>query len=671
MTDPQAKIKALSEELKQHNYRYYVLAQPSISDYEFDQKLKELESLEAAHPEFRLPDSPTLRVGGEVTKDFQGFRHERPMLSLNNSYSQEEILDWDRQARELAGGVPFNYLVEHKFDGVSLSVHYQDGLLVRGVTRGDGVQGDDITANVRTIPTVPLRLRGSGWPSKLEVRGEVIMPLDAFQALNTQREQEGKALLMNPRNTTAGTLKMQDSGIVASRTLVFYAYYLWGEGMEVDTDSKRMDLLAEWGFRLSRAHHIYHEIGEVRKYLDKWEAERSNLNYDIDGIVIKVDEVGLREEIGYTSKAPRWAIAYKYKAEEAVTQLESVSYQVGRTGKITPVANLTPVVLAGTTVKRASIHNADEIARLDLHENDYVQVEKGGEIIPKITGVVLEKRKPGAQKIHFITHCPECGTLLVRKEGDANHYCPNEDGCPPQVKGRIIHFASRKAMDIDGLGTEIVNQLVDEGLIKDYSDLYSLDYEQILQLERFADQSARNLLRSIEMSREIPFERVLFALGIRYVGATVAKKLAKFFGSLTNLAEASEEELVAVPDIGTQIAQSVHEFFSVPDHQDLIQKLEAAGLQLQSEEKSGGSNQLSGKSFVISGVFANFGRDEIKQLIEHHGGEIKSSLSSKTSFLIAGESAGPSKLSKAEKHNIPVISEQELMNMIEWRGSTT
>ena len=671
MSTPLEKIKTLTEELRQHNHQYYVLAQPTISDFEFDQKLKELEELEKAHPDLRQPDSPTLRVGGAVSKEFASFQHERPMLSLNNSYSQEEIMEWDRQANELAGGTPFHYLVEHKFDGVSLSLHYEDGLLLRAVTRGDGVQGDDITANARTIPSIPLRLRGEGWPQKIEVRGEVVMPLEAFQALNEQRAAEDLPPLMNPRNTTAGTLKMQDSSIVASRSMVYYAYYLWAQGLDARTDSERMNLLTQWGFKQSGAHRVFSSIEEVRGYLDQWEDDRKSLPYEIDGIVIKVDEVGLREEIGYTSKAPRWAIAYKYKAEEVVTRLESITYQVGRTGKVTPVANLTPILLAGTTVKRASVHNADEIERLQLHEGDFVRVEKGGEIIPKITGVVVEDRASGATPISFIDHCPECGTPLIRNEGDANHYCPNDLGCPPQVKGRIIHFASRKALDIDGLGSEIVNQLVDEGLIRQYGDLYSLQYDQILPLERFADQSARNLLKGIRMSMEIPFERVLFGMGIRYVGATVAKKLARYFGSIDKIAEASVEDLVAVPDVGKQIAQSVFEFFRQPQHQEQVAQLKAAGLKLAIEEKSGGSNLLSGKSFVISGVFSSLDRNAVKQLVEENGGEVKSSLSSKTSYLIAGENAGPSKLTKAEKHEIPVLSEQDFLDMIEWPGSTT
>ncbi|MEM7654751.1 MAG: NAD-dependent DNA ligase LigA [Bacteroidota bacterium] len=661
---PQDRIQQLTEELKRHNHQYYVLAQPSISDYEFDQKLKELTELEEKHPEFQAPDSPSLRVGGAVTKDFPSFQHLRPMLSLNNSYSQEDIEEFDEQVNKLAGGNPFTYLLEHKFDGVSLSLHYENGVLVRGVTRGDGVQGDEITANIRTIESIPLRLRGSDHPASLEVRGEVVMPLSAFQQLNESREKEGLALLANPRNTTAGTLKMQDSKVVASRSMIFFGYQLDVDGSQVATDSEQMALLREWGFRQSGAHRICQNLEEVKQYLDEWEEKRHALDYNIDGIVIKVDELALRPEIGFTSKAPRWAIAYKYKAADAVTILESVSFQVGRTGKVTPVANLKPVFLAGTTVKRASIHNADEIERLDLHIGDVVTIEKGGEIIPKITGVVLDQRAEDAEKVLFPDLCPECGTPLVREEGDANHYCPNIDGCPPQVKGRIIHFASRKALDIDGLGTEIVNQLVDEGLINTYADLFGLEYEQLIQLDRFADLSVRNLLQGIERSKEIPFERVLFGLGIRFVGATVAKKLARAFGNIGALSRATEEELIAVPDIGGRIAESVGEFFAKASNQAVVQRLSEAGVHVEVAEKSKQSDQLSGKSFVISGVFSSRGRNEMKELIEQLGGEVKSSLSSKTSYLVAGENAGPSKLSKAEKLNIPVLSEGDFLNLI-------
>lgn len=661
---PEARIKQLSKELAQHNYNYYVLSQPSISDYEFDIMLKALEKLEEEHPEFRQADSPTLRVGGEITKNFESFEHIRPMLSLNNSYSQEEISDFDEQVQKLSGGKAYTYLLEHKFDGVSLSLHYENGLLVRGVTRGDGVRGDDITANIRTIKSIPLRLRDKDVPAQLEVRGEVVMPLDAFQRLNEAREKEGLELRANPRNTTSGTLKNQDSAIVAERGLVFFAFYLAGDGFDFSLEAENMDWLTRQGFKLSGSHQVVQDKDQLFDYLNSWEQKRRSLNYEIDGIVIKVNQLQLREEIGFTSKAPRWAIAYKYKAEETRTQLESVVFQVGRTGKITPVANLKPVLLAGTTVKRASVHNADEIERLGLHEGDTVKIEKGGEIIPKITSIVTEERLADAQPIHFIQNCPACDTELVRNEGDANHFCPNEAGCPPQVKGKIIHFASRKALDIDGLGTEIVNQLVDEGLIRTYADLYLLQYGDLIKLERFADLSVQNLLQGIEESKKIPFERVLFGLGIRFVGGTVAKKLARYFESIDELAGSDQETLVNVPDIGTRIAESVSAFFADSDNQDIIESLKQSGLQLEVAEKSTRLDILNGKSFVISGVFSNMSRDELKQLIEDCGGEVKSSVSSKTGFLLAGDNAGPSKLSKAEKLEVSIISEADFMQLI-------
>ncbi len=668
---PKEQIDQLTDALKAHNYNYYVLAKPTISDYEFDQLLKQLQALEEANPKLARPDSPTQRVGGEVTKNFASFQHIRPMLSLNNSYSLDDIRDFDEQVKKLTGDQDYTYLLEHKFDGVSLSLHYENGELVRGVTRGDGVSGDDITANVKTIHSVPLRLRGDNIPEQVEVRGEVIMPLKAFQELNESRELEGLPPLMNPRNTTSGTLKMQDSKIVAGRTLVFYAFNVASDQPDIERDSQYMDLLQEWGFVLSGAHTIVETIEDVVGYLDTWENDRRSLGYDIDGIVIKVNELGLREEIGRTAKAPRWAIAYKYKAEEAVTQLLSVVYQVGRTGKITPVANLKPVLLAGTTVKRASVHNADEIARLDLHEGDIVRVEKGGEIIPKIVSVVVESRAKDAVPVQFPERCPECGTLLIRPEGDANHYCPNDATCPPQVKGRIIHFASRKALDIEGLGTEIVNQLVDAGLIHNYADLYDLDYTQLIALDRFAELSTKNLLAGIVNSKEISFDRVLFALGIRHVGATVARKLARHFGNLDTLSTASEEELVAITDIGPQIAQSVRSFFDDIRNREIVDRLKQAGLQFQLAEKVDQADLLVGKSFVISGVFSARGRDEMKDLIESLGGDVKSSVSSKTSYLLAGEGAGPSKLNKAEKHNVEILSEEDFHKLIGWTGSTT
>lgn len=662
--DPQTRIAQLVSEINLHNYQYYVLAQPSISDYAFDQLLKELEQLEAAHPELRAPDSPTLRVGGQVTKDFPEFRHIRPMMSLGNSYSQEDITEFDTQVHKLAGGKPYTYLVEHKFDGVSLSLHYINGLLQHAVTRGDGVTGDEITANARTIRTVPLRLNTDRPPERVEVRGEVLMLKDDFQAINEEREKEGLPLFANPRNSTAGTLKLQDSAIVAQRPLVFFAYNLYADGVDYATDDAQLNQLREWGFRLSGADQVCKDLAEVLVYLDQWEEKRHALNYEIDGIVIKVNELDLRAELGATAKAPRWAIAYKYKAADAITRLISVSYQVGRTGKVTPVANLEPVFLAGTTVKRASIHNADEIERLDLHEGDWVKVEKGGEIIPKIMGVVLEKRAPGAPKIHFITHCPDCGTELIRVEGDANHFCPNEKGCPPQIKGKLIHFASRKAMDIDGLGIEIVNQLVDAGLIRSHADLYDLTYEQLVSLDRFADLSARNLLDGIAKSKERPFDRVLFAMGIRYVGETVARKLARHFHTLDALMQASRDELLKAPDVGERIADSLIAWFADEDYRAVLQRVVAAGLQVSLGEEKISSGKLKGSSFVISGVFEKIGRDELKQLIEDLGGEVKSALSSKTTYLVAGDGAGPSKLAKAESAGVKVLSENEFWEMI-------
>jgi len=665
--DPKATIKQLTDELNHHNYQYYVLASPTISDYEFDKKLDELERLESQYPQYRQPDSPTLRVGGEITKEFPSFRHKLRMLSLSNSYSDADIMEFDEQIRKLVGGSAYTYLLEHKFDGVSLSLHYDNGILQHGVTRGDGISGDDITPNIKTIRSVPLSLKGEKYPSQLEVRGEVIMLEPDFLALNRKREAEGLSPLMNPRNTTAGTLKLQDSAVVAKRPLHFFAYHLITDPLLVDTDHEQMNLLQDWGFKLGGRHQLCNNLDEVFQYLKLWEKRRHDLSYDIDGIVIKVNELYLREELGNTAKAPRWAIAYKYKAEEAVTDVRSIDFQVGRTGKITPVANLTPIVLAGTTVKRASIHNADEIERLGLHILDTVAIEKGGDIIPKITSVIDAKRKPGAQPVIFPSLCPECQTRLIRPEGEANHFCPNINGCPPQIKGRIKHFASRKAMDIDGLGSEIVNQLVDNKLIANYTDLYHLTYEQLIQLERFADLSAQNLLKGIEASKQQPFERVLFGLGIRYVGQTVAQKLARYTKSISRIMEMDTEELEAVPDVGKRIAESVVSFLSDDENKKLIHRLEESGLNLQLRENELNipqTQKLSGQNFVISGVFSSHSREEIKQLIENQGGVVKNSVSSKTNYLVSGENAGPSKLEKAEKLGIKVISEDAFLKLL-------
>ncbi len=662
--DPKAKIESLSEQIRQHNYNYYVLAKPSISDYDFDMLLEELESLEAQYPEFQLKDSPTLRVGGEITKEFPTFIHIRPMLSLGNSYSKEEILEFDQSVQKLAGGAFYNYLLDHKFDGVSLSLHYRQGLLQTGVTRGNGVSGDDITANAKTIPTVPLRLRGIDYPEEVEIRGEVLMLKDDFNSLNRERIASDLSPLMNPRNSTAGTLKMQDSSIVAKRKLYFFAYSVLSDTPLTETDEDHMKLLHSWGFKLSGAYEVCQNVEEVINYLDRWDKKKEKLAYGVDGVVIKVNQISLRDELGTTAKAPRWAIAYKYKAEEAITTVLSVDYQVGRTGKITPVANLSPVLLAGTTVKRASLHNEDEIKRLDLHIGDKVRIEKGGDIIPKITAVLIEERELAGEAVIFPTNCPECQTPLIKEEGEANHYCPNESGCPPQIKGRIQHFASRQAMDIEGLGKEVVNQLVDAKLINTYSDLYKLTYDQIINLDRFADTSVRNLLNGIENSKKQPFERVLYGLGIRFVGATVAKKLVKYLKSIDMIRQATLEELEALPDIGQRIARSVKDFFSSERHQNQIEELKSAGLQLHEKEKNPQSGKLNGKSFVISGVFLGYSREEIKEKIEVQGGIIKSSLSSKTNYLLAGQNAGPSKLSKAEKLGVDIITEEDFLRLL-------
>jgi DNA ligase (NAD+) len=665
-TDIPARIAQLVHELNVHNHAYYVLAEPSISDYEFDRLLRELQDLEAAHPALRRPDSPTLRVGGDITKDFPSFVHKRSMLSLQNTYSREEVDDWHRQLEKGLEGRPCTFIVQHKYDGVSMSLHYEDGVLQHGVTRGDGVQGDEITANVRTIPSVPLSFQQSGLPAEFEVRGEVVMHNADFEKLNRLREENGEAPLMNPRNTTAGTLKNQDSRIVASRPMVFYAYWLASEGALPDTDSAQQAQLADWGFKANTDVKICQTIDEVFDFIAHWEKHRHELPYEIDGIVIKVNEIGLRAALGSTAKFPRWAIAYKYKAEAAETILEEVTYQVGRTGAVTPVANLKPVLLAGTVVKRASLYNSDEIERLDLHIGDTVKVAKGGEIIPKVMEVVLAKRPQNGVKVVFLSNCPDCGTALVKTEGEVNYYCTNAATCPPQVKGRIEHFVARRAMNIDGLGSEIISQLVDARMINDYTDLYSLRYEDVRRMERFAEKSARNLIDSIAASTAVPYPRVLFALGIRFIGETVAKKLAKFFPSIDILAAASREELLGIHEIGERIADSVIEFFALPGTTARIDRLKAAGLQLASagEGEGGGSKKLAGMSFVVSGTFTHFTRDSIKDSIESHAGQVKGSVSAKTSYLLAGEEAGPSKLDKANALGVKIINETEYIDLI-------
>lgn len=663
--EAQIKIRELSHELDEHNYRYYVLSQPTISDFEFDAKMKELEKLEAEFPEFADTNSPTKRVGSDITKEFAQVRHEYPMLSLSNTYSEGEISDFDQRIRKLIDE-PFQYVCELKFDGTSISLIYENGALVRAITRGDGVSGDDVTANVRTIRTIPLKLRGQGYPARFEIRGEIVLPFRSFEAINREREEIGEPLFANPRNAAAGTLKMQDSSVVASRNLDAYLYYMPGSNLPFDGHYENLQAARSWGFKISDDMKLCNSLDEVFEFIQTWDKKRFDLPVATDGIVIKVNSIRTQEELGYTAKSPRWAVAYKFKAEQATTRLVSVSYQVGRTGAVTPVANLEPVLLAGTTVKRASLHNADIIKGLDLHLGDLVYVEKGGEIIPKITGVDTNSRHPMAASVDFIKNCPECQAPLVRKEGEAAFYCPNESGCPPQIKGKIEHFISRKAMNIDGLGEETVDLLFSERLINDTADLYSLKKDQIAALERLGDKSAERILSGLELSKTIPFERVLFALGIRYVGETVAKVLAKSLGNIEKISSATQEELSDINEIGATIAESVVRYFSEDKNRALVERLKEAGLQMElSREKlENRTDRLKGLNIIISGTFEKFSREEIKEAIEQHGGKNVTSISKKTNYLVAGENIGPSKLEKARELNIPIISETEFLEMI-------
>jgi DNA ligase (NAD+) len=664
-TEARYKIDQLRKELEDHNYKYYVLTRPEISDFDFDMKLRELEKLEAEFPEFADPYSPTQRVGSDISKAFEQVEHRYPMLSLSNAYSEGEIIDFDNRIKKLIGE-DFEYVCELKFDGSSISLLYENGKLVRAVTRGDGVKGDDVTSNVRTIRSIPLVLRGADYPEVFEIRGEIVMPFRVFEELNKQREEAGEPLFANPRNSAAGTLKMQDPSIVASRKLDAYFYSLMGDNLPADGHFENLKKASEWGFRISDATRICRNLDEVFNYLHKWDLERHKVPVATDGVVIKVNSRRLQEELGFTAKSPRWAVAYKFKAESAATILKSVSYQVGRTGAVTPVANLDPVQIAGTVVKRASLHNADIIKNLDLHLNDTVFVEKGGEIIPKITGVDAEKRHPMALPVEFIEKCPECGTPLVRNDGEAAHYCPNETGCPPQIKGKMEHFVSRKAMDIDGLGQETLELLYNQGLAKSIADLYLLKKEQLSGLERMGEKSAQRILDGLEESKKAPFERVLFALGIRYVGETVAKKLAKEVHSIDNLRRKTKEELTEIDEIGDRIAESILDFFSKPAHLEMIEFLKKQGLQLQLSEEvlSNRTEKLKGLSIVISGTFEKHSRDELKQLIEQNGGKNVGSISKKTNYVLAGENMGPSKLEKAEKLGIPIISEEVFLKML-------
>ncbi len=657
-------IKKLRDELNQHNYNYYVLDNATISDFEFDKKLQELQELERLHPEFFDANSPTQRVGGEVTKNFETVPHNHRMYSLDNSYSKEDVLDWEARLKKIVDG-PVQYTCELKYDGASISLTYEKGVLVKAITRGDGFQGDNVTANVKTIKSVPLQLKGD-FPEKFDIRGEIVLPFEGFNKMNEERIEIGEEPYRNPRNTASGSLKLQDSTEVAKRPLECLLYSITGSNLGINTQFESLEKARTWGFKVPRAAKLVHSIAEVFDFIDYWNSHRHSLPYETDGVVIKVNSLRQQEELGHTAKAPRWAIAYKFKAEQVSTLLNSISYQVGRTGAITPVANLEPVELAGTTVKRASLHNADQIEKLDIRVGDAVYVEKGGEIIPKILGVDLSRRPSNSQPTQYITHCPECATQLVREAGEAQHYCPNYNGCKPQIIGRIQHFISRKAMDIEGLGGETVALLVNVGLIDNYSDLYELTKEQVVPLERMAEKSADNLIQGIQQSKNIPFERVLYALGIRYVGETVAKKLAKHYKSIAAIAEASVSDLVNVDEIGIKIAESVLAFFSSEENMLIINRLRDFGLQLEisEEQRMGQTDKLNGQSIVVSGVFESLTRDELKKLIEDNGGKVSSSISSKTSFIVAGDAMGPSKKKKAEDLGINIINEYQFLQKI-------
>ncbi len=659
------EILKLSEEINKHNHLYYVENMPIISDYDFDLLLKKLQDLEIQFPEFAFEYSPTKRVGGDITKKFETVVHRFPMLSLSNTYSEEEIIEWENRLKKLSEG-DLEYVCELKYDGVAIGIRYENGFLSRAVTRGDGTQGEDVTTNVKTIKTIPLQLKGD-FPLDFEIRGEIFMPLESFQKLNTEREESDEALFANPRNTASGTLKMKDSKVVAERSLDSYLYGVYGNDLAIDGHFESVDKAGKWGFKVPVSKNRFIEkvnsIDGIMNFIHYWDKERNKLPFEIDGVVIKVNNYAQQKSLGFTAKSPRWAIAYKFKTERVETKLESISYQVGRTGAITPVANLEAVQLGGTTVKRASLYNSDQIEKLNLHVGDYVYVEKGGEIIPKIVGVNTSKRDASTSVVNFIDNCPECNTTLVRREGEVQHYCPNDTFCPPQMKGKIEHFIGRKAMNIDGLGAETVDLLYAKGLIKTIADLYDLTFDQVVELDRMADKSANNIISGLEASKKVPFERVLFALGIRFVGETVAKKLAKHFKTIENIKIASFEELINVDEIGDKIAVSVQNYFLNEDNCFLIERLIKAGLQFEIKEKEGSTNKLEGKSFVVSGVFNTFSRDEIKEVIESNGGKNVSSISSKTDFVVAGENMGPAKLKKASSLGITILSEDEFIQL--------
>lgn len=660
------EIDRLSAEINKHNDLYYIESAPEISDYDFDMLLEQLQSLETQFPEFAYSYSPTKRIGGDITKKSEAVLHRFPMLSLSNTYSEEEIIEWENRLKKLSEG-KLEYVCELKYDGVAIGIQYEKGILKQALTRGDGTKGENVTANVRTIRSIPLKLK-EDYPQDFEIRGEIFFPLKKFRELNEQRLDIGEAEFANPRNTASGTLKLQDSKIVAERGLDSYLYGLYGIDLPFENHYESVVKAKEWGFKIpdpkDNLIRKTDSIEGIMNFIRYWDENRHNLPFQIDGVVIKVNNYKQQKELGFTAKSPRWAIAYKFKAERVETVLESVSYQVGRTGAITPVANLKPVQLGGTTVKRASLHNSDQIQKLDLHLNDVVLVEKGGEIIPKIVGINKGKRQTSSSVIKFIEICPECSTKLIRREGEAQHYCPNESSCPPQIKGRIEHFISRKAMNIDGLGAETVDLLVEKGLITSCADLYDLTFDQVVKLDRMADKSADNLIKGLEFSQEVPFERVLFSLGIRFVGETVAKKLTKHFKNIDALQKATFDQLIEVEEIGEKIAISVQQFFLEEKNVEIIQRLKKAGFQFEIKEKEGATNKLKGDIFVVSGVFNTFSRDELKEVIEINGGKNASSISSKTNYVIAGENMGPAKLKKATDLGIKILSEDDFIKML-------
>ena len=662
------RIESIVKELNEHNYRYYVLAQPTLSDFEYDKKLEELARLEKEYPEYLDPESPTIKVGGYITKEFETVKHKWPMLSLGNTYNEQDLKDFDERVRKVIGD-DFEYVCELKFDGLSISLSYENGKLIRAITRGDGTQGDDVTHNVKTIRSIPKTIKALGHPESFDIRGEIFMHRAAFEKLNNERIENNENAFANPRNFASGTLKMQDSTVVAKRPLDCFLYFLYTEKYSYKTHWESLEAVKKWGFHVCEHTKLCQNIDHVLEFIHYWEEHRFGLSYDIDGIVIKVNNLNQQQELGFTAKSPRWAISYKYKAQEVETILEKVTYQVGRTGAVTPVANLRPVLLAGTTVKRATLHNSNEIKRLDLHLGDTVLVEKGGEIIPKIIAVNTSKRDHSALRVIYPEVCPECKTPLIRKEGEAVHYCPNDEDCPPQIVGKIQHFIGRKAMNIDGLGDETIESFYKKGFIVHISDLYTLyEKEDLLkQIDRFGEKSISNMLEGIEKSKQMPFEKVLFGLGIRYVGETVAKKLAAYFKNIDSLMNANFEELVAVEEIGERIAESLIEYIKDPRHKEQIEQLRSHGLQFESVLKMVEleSSKLEGKSFIISGVFENYSRDELKDIIEANSGKIVSSISAKLNYLVAGDNMGPAKLEKATKLQIPIISDDDLIKMLQ------